>query len=55
VHGKDGVEGTRRRIAAASKHAHGFGVACECGIARARRPDFVKAILQAHAGTTREP
>jgi hypothetical protein len=55
VHGKDGVEGTRKRIAAASKHVHGFGVACECGIARARRPDLVKSILQVHAASTREP
>ena len=37
VHAKDGVEGTRKRIAAAAKHVPQFGIACECGIARARR------------------
>jgi hypothetical protein len=55
VHAKDGVEGTRKRIAAASKHVPAFGVASECGIARARRPGLVKSILQVHAASTREP
>ena len=55
VHAKDGIEGTRKRIAAASKHVPRFGIACECGIARARRPDLVKSILSVHAGAAREP
>jgi methionine synthase II (cobalamin-independent) len=55
VHAKDGVEGTRNRIAAANKHVPQFGIACECGIARARRPDLVHSILAVHAGTAREP
>src|SRR5262245_20918052 len=55
VHAKDGAEGTRRRIAAASRHAPQFGIACECGIARARRPDLVHALLAIHAETSREP
>jgi len=55
VHAQDGVEGTRKRIAAASKHVAHFGIACECGIARARRPDLVHAILAVHAGAASEP
>lgn len=55
VHAKDGVEGTRRRIAAASKHVPRFGIACECGIARARRPDLVHRIIAVHSGAAREP
>jgi hypothetical protein len=55
VHAKDGVEGTRRRISAASKHVGKFGIACECGIARARRPDLVNSIIAVHSGAAREP
>jgi hypothetical protein len=55
VHGADGKDGTNRRIAAAGKYLQGFGIACECGIARARRPDLVAAILKVHAETSREP
>ena len=36
VHAKDGVEGTRARLAAAQRHAPKFGIATECGMARAR-------------------
>lgn len=35
IHREDGVEGARRRIAAAQPHVAGFGVATECGIGRA--------------------
>ena len=55
VHAKDGVEGTRKRIAAAAKHVPQFGIACECGIARARRPDLVHSIIAVHSGAAREP
>ena len=55
VHGADGKDGTNRRIAAAANYLKGFGIACECGIARARRPDLVAAILEIHAQTSREP
>ena len=55
VHGADGKEGTNKRIAAAGKYLKGFGIACECGIARARRPDLVAAILSVHAQTSQEP
>jgi methionine synthase II (cobalamin-independent) len=55
VHGGDGVEGARRRISAASKHVPKFGIGCECGIARARRPDLVHSIIAVHSGASREP
>jgi len=49
VHAGDGVEGTRKRMAAAAKFAPRFGIACECGIARARKPELVRRILEIHA------
>jgi hypothetical protein len=55
VHAGDGVEGTRRRIAAAQKFLPSFGVATECGMARARKPELVTQLLEIHAEVTREP
>jgi hypothetical protein len=49
VHAADGVDGTKKRMAAAAKHAPKFGIACECGIARARKPELVKRLLEIHA------
>jgi hypothetical protein len=49
VHAGDGVEGTKKRMAAAARHAREFGIACECGIARARKPDLVRRLLEIHA------
>lgn len=49
VHAADGVEGAKKRIATARKHAPNFGIACECGIARARKPELVKRLLEIHA------
>jgi hypothetical protein len=49
VHAGDGVEGTKKRMAVAGKFASGFGIACECGIARARKTDLVKRLLEIHA------
>jgi len=54
VHAADGVEGTRRRMAAASRYVKEYGIASECGIARARRPDLVRQILQTHADAARD-
>jgi hypothetical protein len=54
VHAGDGTEGTKRRIAAASRYVKDFGVASECGIARARRPELVRQILQVHADAARD-
>jgi hypothetical protein len=53
VHAADGVEGTRRRMEAASRAVKDFGIASECGIARARRPELVRQILQTHADAAR--
>jgi hypothetical protein len=55
VHGADGPEGTRKRIAAASRHLKDFGIATECGMARARTPELVKSLLKVHADVSREP
>jgi hypothetical protein len=49
VHAKDGIEGTRARLAAARRHAPKFGIATECGMARARSEDTVRALLKIHA------
>ena len=54
VHAADGVAGTRRRMAAAARYAPKFGIACECGIARARKPELVKRVLEIHAEVARE-
>jgi hypothetical protein len=55
VHGKDGAEGTRERIATAHRYLKDFGIATECGMARARTPEVVKHLLQVHADVSREP
>lgn len=51
VHFTDGVEGTERRIAAASHVVSSFGVATECGMGR-RPPEQVPALLDIHAAVT---
>lgn len=48
VHVTDGVEGTRQRIAAASKLVSDFGVATECGFGR-RPPETVPELMEIHA------
>jgi hypothetical protein len=48
VHREDGVEGARRRIAAATTVVPRFGVATECGIGRAPA-GTTESILQTHA------
>jgi hypothetical protein len=50
---RDGAEGTRRRIEAARRHAPNFGIATECGMARARTPDLVHRLLDIHAEVAR--
>jgi methionine synthase II (cobalamin-independent) len=52
VHAADGVEGTRKRMAAAAKYAPKFGIACECGIARARKAGLVRRLLEIHAAAS---
>jgi hypothetical protein len=46
---RDGAEATQRRIAAASRYVPKFGIATECGMARARTPDLVLRLLDIHA------
>jgi hypothetical protein len=48
VHHTDGIEGTRRRLATAKKHARDFSVATECGFGR-RPPETIPALLKIHA------
>ncbi len=55
VHDSDGVEGTKKRIEAASKHVSGFGVATECGLGRCKTSDVVRNIFEVHAGVSNEP
>lgn len=53
IHLADGVDGARRRMAAASPHVPQFGVATECGIGRIHDTAEVEAILDIHAALTR--
>jgi hypothetical protein len=49
VHAKDGVQGTRARIDAARRYVPCFGIATECGMARARTEATVRSLLSIHA------
>ena len=49
VHAKDGAEGTKARMAAARRYAPDFGIATECGMARARSEETVRSLLKIHA------
>ncbi|MGB6171858.1 MAG: hypothetical protein WBG12_07835, partial [Xanthobacteraceae bacterium] len=49
VHAKDGVDGAKARIAAARRYAPEFGIATECGMARARKEETVRTLLKLHA------
>jgi hypothetical protein len=44
----DGVEGTKRRMAAASKVVTNFGIAAECGVARGCTPPVTRKWLEIH-------
>src|SRR5262249_41866591 len=48
VHHTDGIEGTRRRLATARKHARTFSIAAECGFGR-RKPETIPELLRIHA------
>jgi hypothetical protein len=48
VHHTDGIEGTRRRMAAAAKYARDFAIGTECGFGR-RKPDTIPELLRIHA------
>lgn len=47
VHMTDGIEGTERRISAASRYRKDFGIATECGWGR-RAPETIPALIQLH-------
>ncbi|WP_213803264.1 hypothetical protein [Granulicella sp. dw_53] len=47
IHFTDGVQGTRQRIEAASRHVREFDIATECGFGR-RDPSTVPALLEIH-------
>jgi hypothetical protein len=49
VHAADGVAGTRKRMATASKYAPDFGIASECGISRGREPSVALEFLRVYA------
>jgi methionine synthase II (cobalamin-independent) len=55
LHAVDGVEGARRRIALARGFVPQFGVATECGFARARKPDLVHQLIELHVAATTPP
>ena len=55
LHAADGVDGAKRRIALAHSYVPEFGVATECGFARARKPDVVHRLIELHAAATAEP
>ena len=55
VHAADGPDGTRRRIDAARKYVSDFGIATECGFARARTRQVIETILDVHVASTRAP
>jgi hypothetical protein len=42
-------------IKIAGKYVRTFGIATECGIARACTPDLVKSIIDIHAAISKEP
>jgi hypothetical protein len=48
VHYTDGVEGTRRRLATASKYVPTFSIGTECGFGR-RKPETIPELLRIHA------
>jgi hypothetical protein len=48
VHHTDGVEGTRRRLAAAERFIKDFSIATECGFGR-RKPETIPELLRIHA------
>ena len=50
VHARDGVDGTKKRMAAARKVVPVFGIASECGISRGRDPNLALNFIKTYAG-----
>jgi hypothetical protein len=48
VHYTDGLEGVKRRLAAAARHVTDFAIGTECGFGR-RPPETIPALLRLHA------
>ena len=55
VHVDGGVDGVVARVETARQFVPQFGIATECGIARARKPDLVHRILDTYVGASRNP
>ncbi len=53
VHSEDGVDGTVRRMKAASEVTRDFGIATECGIGRARTRELARSIMEVHSGAAK--
>jgi hypothetical protein len=49
----DGVDSTKKRMDAARKYVSNFGIATECGMARARKPGLVQELIRVHAEAAR--
>jgi len=49
VHAQDGIEGTKKRIAAAKKYVPKFGIGSECGISRGRNADLAMDFIKTYA------
>src|SRR5213593_2755666 len=49
VHAQDGIEGTKKRIAAAKKYVLKFGIGSECGISRGRNADLAMDFIKTYA------
>jgi hypothetical protein len=55
VHASDGAQGTRRRIEVARMYVKEFGIATECGMARARTRRMIDDLLRVHVEASQEP
>src|SRR2546428_9679220 len=49
VHAQDGIEGTKKRIAAAKKYVPKFSIGSECGISRGRNADLAMDFIKTYA------
>ena len=55
VHLAEGVDGVAQKLAQARRFTRVDAISTECGIARARKPDLVRQILELQAAASREP
>lgn len=53
IHLTDGIEGAKRRVAAAERVVSNFGIATECGFGR-RPPDTVPELLHLHRAAAQQ-